>query len=376
VNYEILSFEHIALLLLSFLITIFSIPVIVNFSERKDMLYKPNERTSHITPIPAFGGIAYFLGFMFYFIFARTDLPGLSTILVSCFLIFLTGFFDDLFGLKPIIKLSITIIISLLIVLPGELIITNLHGFFSLFELNAFFSYIITILVIVFIIHAINLIDGVDGLASGLGITALSIFSFCFYRSGNTQYLSFTLPMISSLLAFLLFNIWGKRFKIFMGDSGSLLVGLVIAITLILYMQIPTSYGSIYMKISPVSVFALLIIPIFDTFHVSFKRLARAKSPFAPDRGHIHHTYLKLGLSHRMTTLILIAYTILFFILSQLLLRYMRGYLTLIILVIVALFLWNFPEYMIMKNRRKYALKRYNYINKSSSKSNRGIHKE
>jgi UDP-GlcNAc:undecaprenyl-phosphate GlcNAc-1-phosphate transferase len=104
VNNEILSFEHIALLLLSFLITIFSIPVIVNFSERKDMLYKPNERTSHITPIPAFGGIAFFLGFMFYFIFAQTDLPGLSTILVSCFLIFLTGFIDDLFGLKPIIK--------------------------------------------------------------------------------------------------------------------------------------------------------------------------------------------------------------------------------------------------------------------------------
>lgn len=364
---NLFSFGHIIFLVLSFLITFFIIPIIVKIAKRFDVLYNPNLRSSHNTPIPAFGGIAFFIGFLCYFIFVRTDLPGLQTIIISCVLIFLTGFADDLIGLKPIIKLSITIIISLLVVVHGELFITNLHGFFSIYELNTFFSYSITILVIVFIIHAINLIDGVDGLASGLGITALGIFSFCFYRSGFTQYLSFTLPMISSLLAFLLFNIWGKRFKIFMGDSGSLLVGLVIAITLILYMQIPSSCTTTYMKISPVSVFALLIIPVFDSIHVSIKRFLSGKSPFIPDRGHIHHTYLKLGFSHRMTSLILIVYSLIFFMLTQFLLNYIREHITLLTIVLLALFLWNFPEYMIIRNRRKYALKRHNYINKSKA---------
>jgi UDP-GlcNAc:undecaprenyl-phosphate/decaprenyl-phosphate GlcNAc-1-phosphate transferase len=362
---ELFSLGYYLLMAASFLVTFFIVPRIVKFAKRYKITYNPNYRSSHNTPIPAFGGIAFFIGFMFYFILVKTDLPGLSTILVSCSLMFLTGFVDDLIGLKPVSKLIITLLISVLVVLPGDLIITNLHGFFSIFELNTFFAYSITILVIVFVIHAINLIDGVDGLASGIGITALSIFSFCFYRSGYFQYLSLTLPMVFSLLAFLGFNIWGKRFKIFMGDSGSLLVGLVLALTLILYMQIPSGEIVSYMKISPVSVFALLIIPVVDTIHVSIKRLLNRQSPFTPDRKHIHHTYLKLGLSHRMTTLILIVYTLMFFMLSQFLLNYMRGYLTLIILVIIALFVWNVPEYVIMKNPRKFALRRYNYIVKS-----------
>jgi len=298
----------------------------------------------------------FFLGYIFCLTIAKVEFPGHSFIMVSFVLVFLLGLIDDLFGTRSWIKLLATILIALFIVFPGNLIITNLHGFFSIYKMNLFFSYALTIFVIVFIIHAINLIDGIDGLASGLGITTLSIFSICFYQSGYYQYLMLTLPMIFSLSAFLIFNLWGKRFKIFMGDAGSLLIGLVLAITLIFYMKIPYDYVGGYLRISPVSVFSLLIVPIYDTFHVSAKRILNGQSPFSPDTRHIHHTFLKLGLSHRKSTFVLIMYTIIFFTLGQLLLIDHRAYITLIILIILAFFLWNIPEYIYKNTKKEYAL--------------------
>ena len=170
--------------------------------------------------------------------------------------------------------------------------------------------------------------------------------------------------MIISLAAFLLFNIWGKRFKIFMGDSGSLLLGLIVAISVIHFMQIKNNTIGDFLRISPVTAFALLVIPVFDAFHVSIKRLIIGRSPFKADKEHIHHTYLKLGFTHRITSLILISYTLVFFFFSLFLLQFLSEIITLCIILILAFLVWNIPERFLKRNLRKYTDRRYNYLKK------------
>lgn len=353
-------------LLQGFAITFLIVPVVVIFARKFNLLYKPNNRSSHANPVPALGGIAIFAGFIITFQLITSITKQQSfTIIIATSLIFLVGLIDDLVEVKPWRKLIIIILLSLFITQTQGLTIDNFHGLFSINQLNKLFSIAVTVFVIAYITNAINLIDGVDGLASGLGITILSIFSYCFYHSNNIQYLSLTLPMIASLTAFLLFNIWGRRYKIFMGDSGSLLLGLIVAVSLIRFMKI--GQGAIdNIGISPVTAFAVLIIPVYDAIHVSIKRLVTGRPLFKPDKGHIHHTYLKLGFTHRITSLILVVYTIIFFFLSQILLKYFNDDIALGILIVVAILLWGFAETLLRKYPRKFALRRYNYLTKIS----------
>lgn len=350
-------------LLQGFLITFLLVPIVVIFARKYNLLYKPNSRSSHSSPVPALGGIAIFVGFLITFQLITSITKQQSfTILTATTLIFIVGLIDDLVEIKPWRKLFIVILLSIFITQTQGLTIDNLHGFFSIHQLNEFVSVAITVLVIAFLINAINLIDGVDGLASGLGITILSVFSYFFYISNDIQYLSLTIPMIISLAAFLLFNIWGKRYKIFMGDSGSLLLGLIVAVSLIHFMQLESIAVGDFLRISPVSAFALLVVPVFDAFHVSIKRLIMGRSPFRPDKEHIHHTYLKLGFTHRITSLILISYTLIFFFLSQFLLQFLGEGIALCIILILTFLVWNIPERILKRNLRKYTGRRYNYL--------------
>ncbi len=354
-------------LLQGFLITFLLVPIVVIFARKYNLLYKPNNRSSHSSPVPALGGIAIFVGFLITFQLITSITKQQSfTILIATTLIFIVGLIDDLVEIKPWRKLIIVILLSIFITQTQGLTINNLHGFFSIHQLNEFVSMAITVIVITFLINAINLVDGVDGLASGLGITILSIFSLFFYKSNSIQYLSLTIPMIISLAAFLTFNIWGKRYKIFMGDSGSLLLGLIVAISVIHFMQIKNSFVGSVFSISPVTAFALLVIPVFDAFHVTVKRLIIGRSPFKSDKEHIHHTYLKLGFTHRITSLILISYTLVFFFLSQFLLQFLGEGMALIVILILVFLVWNIPERILKRNLRKYTQRRFNYLDKGS----------
>lgn len=350
---EKIFFFNILLFMIGFSLTFLSIPIIAEIARNMNLLTQPNIRSSHTSPTPAFGGISIFIGFLFMFLLLVHHIsPEIVIILLSVSLIFIIGLVDDIFDLNANIKLLFFIFIAILISTTQGLAINNLHGFLSIHHLHTFISIPLSVLVIVTIINAINLIDGVDGLASGLGIVILGVFSIIFYRSGHMNYLFMTIPFILSLSAFIGFNLWGKRFKMFLGDSGSLVLGLVISISLIHFMGLKESELDTFpVKISPVSVFALLIIPVFDTLYVFTKRIMMRRSPFSPGKEHIHHTYLKFGLSHASITLIFIVYTLLYFALAQVLLNYLSGIFVLGIMLILAIFMWNFTENQARKRK-------------------------
>ena len=346
-------------LLMGFTITLLLTPLIVSIAQKNSLLYWPNNRSSHNIPIPALGGIAIYFGFIMpYIFFSSVSLPEKIMIHISLSLVFILGLIDDLQKIKPFVKLLIISLIAILVARIEELTIFNLHGIFNIYEMPPWLAVLVTTLVIIFIVNAINLLDGIDGLAGGLGIIILGVFSWIFFMYGNEQYLVLNFSMIAALSAFLIYNLYSKKYKIFMGDSGSLFLGLILSINLIRYFKIQGDDADAYFFYTPITVLTLFIVPIFDSVHVFFKRVLMRKSPFLPDRNHIHHTYLKLGLSHRMASLVLIFYTLFFFFLSQFILIFLNSYLTIIVILLFALILWHIPENIIKRNRRKYALKR------------------
>ncbi|MFW5872440.1 MAG: glycosyltransferase family 4 protein, partial [bacterium] len=217
-----ISYWYWFFLIQGFVITLMSVPVITTFARKYQLVYVPNQRSSHTIPVPALGGIAIYAGFMISFLLLRyvgyMESLKVSLVILSIFII---GLVDDLVDLKASLKLFVFIILATVIAFSQGLSVTNLHGFLGITHMNGIFSYIITIFGILAILNAINLIDGVDGLAGGLGIFILSVLSWVFFKSNHIDYLILTLPMILALLAFLIFNVWGKNYKIFMGDSGS-----------------------------------------------------------------------------------------------------------------------------------------------------------
>jgi len=329
-------------LLNGFLLTFISVPFIATLARKKHLLVELNFRSSHTYPTPAFGGISIFLGFFIsVLVFSPIVQDGILKVLVSITVIFLIGLADDLVDIKAGLKLFLFIITSIFLCYNQGFLINDFHGFLSISHLNMVFAFPITVFAIITIINAINLIDGIDGLASGLGILILGIFSWVFYRSDHISYLIFSLPMMFSLFAFFLYNIWGKRFKMFMGDSGSLLLGLIISICVILFLGL--DQGEIHsniISVSMVSVFGIMVVPLFDLVFVFIKRLSVGKSPFHPGKEHIHHTYLKFGLKHGAITLILIVFTFVFFILSQVLLNYLSEPETFGLLLLLATTKW------------------------------------
>lgn len=336
---SLLAFREFYKMLFSFLfgfiIPLILIPGIVSYARRKNILYWPDYRSSHLSPVPALGGIAIYMGFLIpYMIFSGTTLSIKLMIIISTSLIFILGLIDDLHSIKPLRKLLIIILIAILISNIEGLTINSLNGFLNIHELPNLPAVIITSLLIIFIVNAINLLDGIDGLAGGIVIIILSIFSWIFKKNGYENYVILNLIIIAAVSSFLIYNLWSKKYKIFMGDSGSLFLGLILSITLIRYFNLQKNIISSYFSTSPVTILALFIVPLFDSVRVFLKRIFMNKSPFLPDRNHIHHTFLKLGFSHRMASLILIFYTIFFFLFSQLLLFFLKSYFALIILLL------------------------------------------
>lgn len=343
--------------LLGFIIPLILIPGIVSFAKKNNLLYWPDNRSSHMFPVPALGGIAIFAGFIIpYLIFSGTTLSIKLMIFISTSLIFILGLIDDIQGVKPLSKLLVITLIAILISNVEGLKINSLNGFLNIHELPNWAAVTITSILIIVIVNAINLLDGIDGLAGGIVIIILSIFSWIFSKNGFDNYLIFNIAIIAAVSSFLIYNLWSEKYKIFMGDSGSLFLGLILSITLIRYINVQVNIVSYYLSTSLVTILALFIVPLFDSVHVFFKRILMNKSPFLPDRNHIHHTFLKLGLSHHMTSLILIFYTIFFFLLSQLLLFFLNSYFAFTLLILLAILLWYIPESILKKNLRKYFL--------------------
>ncbi|AWO01791.1 undecaprenyl/decaprenyl-phosphate alpha-N-acetylglucosaminyl 1-phosphate transferase [Chitinophaga alhagiae] len=302
---------------LSFVITYFAIPVLIRVAELKHLYDEPDERKSHKSRIPTLGGLGFFAGFVLasaVCVPAQQTFP-LQYLLAAFFIIFIVGMKDDLVGLSPVKKLVGQLIAAFVIIYLGNLQIRNMYGFFGIGELPYHFSLLLTYFTFIVVINAFNLIDGIDGLAGSVGMLVSAVLGAYFLYVNEVLYAVMGFSMAAGLAAFLIYNITPA--KIFMGDTGSLLVGLVNAALIVKFIEVAGNpAGKMPIQSVPAIAFAILIVPLFDTLRVFAIRMSRGRSPFTADRHHIHHYMLALGLSHSQATAVAILSNIAFITLA------------------------------------------------------------
>ena len=303
---------------ISLILTYLIIPRLIIFADRYRLSDVAGKRASHEGSIPIFGGIAIFLAIIVSLLFFA-DLREIQFIITSLLIVFFVGMIDDLLSLSPYKKLFGQIVAILILVYLGDLKIDSMHGVLGIYELPNFIATLFTVFVVIVIINAVNLIDGVDGLASGIGI--ISSFSFgliaVIMNQPNMAIIAFSL--MGGLLAFLRYNFHPA--KIFMGDTGSLLVGMILSILAINLISTGLVIENYHLpNKGPLLAIVFLAIPLFDSLRVFIVRISKGAHPLYPGREHIHHALLELGIGHKKTSLILYIFSILLIILTLLLL--------------------------------------------------------
>jgi len=275
------------------------------------------------------GGIAIFIGF-FISSLIWIDIQGwagIKFILVALFVIFFIGVRDDLVPLRAIVKLMAQIMSASLVIFLFDLRIQSFYGIFGVTEINEPLSIMLTYFTIIVITNSFNLIDGLDGLAGTIAIVALLAFGVWFFLTGNYIFSILTFSMLGAIFAFLIFN-WEPS-EIFMGDTGALVIGMMLAILTIHFINLnywlPES-SPYRFKASVGTAACFIIIPLIDTLRIVILRLSKRQSPFAPDKSHIHHAIMRLGMTHGQTTLILGGVNLLFIGFALLLRNYSEKY--------------------------------------------------
>jgi len=316
----------------SLFVSLLCIPPLIKVAILKRLFDEPGGRKLHIRMIPTIGGIIIFAATMFSFglwfpsdsFFADGNIPDMITslqytaeiqqaklsmddfkyILATVLILFFVGVKDDIIGTAPIKKLAAHILVALILVLMANVRITSMYGIFGINELPEYVSIFLSLFTIIVVINAFNLIDGVDGLAAGVGFIASVAFGLWFHFAGDQVMSILSFSLAGALLGFLVFNF--NPAKIFMGDSGSLTIGLIIAVLAIRLIEYKPGAieSNLLMEISkPIFAMSVLVYPLIDTLRIFIYRLVRGVSPFAADKNHIHHQIIGLGLSHKQTVL-------------------------------------------------------------------------
>ena len=313
--------------LLSLVLGLMIIPKILLISYKKRLFDLPDSRKVHQVPVPRLGGISFFpvilisscfiLGVRVSTGFPIVELPAHEFLFftVGGMMLFLIGVADDLIGVNYRYKFLVQIIAAFLIVCPGEWFNT-LGGLFGIYELPVTLGVLFTLFVVVYITNAINLIDGIDGLASGLSCIALSVLGTICMVEGDEIYAQLAFATLGVIVPFWFYNVFGnakRGHKLFMGDTGSLILGYIISLLVIHLSRNDMSEANEEAHSHMVLAFSTLIVPLFDVVRVVIHRLREGKSPFLPDKNHFHHKLLRTGMRPRqvMVTILFIA---LFFI--------------------------------------------------------------
>jgi len=313
-------FDILLCISIAFTITYLSIPVIIFVANSKKLYDVPDARKIHDAPIPSLGGLGIFAGFIMaaLTIVNFAEAIDFQYFFAAFFVIFFLGLKDDILDITPIKKFIGQVGAAFLIIYKGNIQIQSMHGFLGIDQLPPLFSLIFTYLTVIVIINSFNLIDGVDGLAGSLALMAVTIFGIYFYKVNMMPFAVLAFATAGSLVAFLIFNF--QPAKIFMGDTGSLLLGLINAILVIKFINIANLPDvTVPVSSAPAVGFAILMIPLLDTLRVFGIRIGHRRSPFSPDRNHIHHLLLDRGLSHRTITISLVGVNLIFIILVYML---------------------------------------------------------
>ncbi|MBO7636759.1 MAG: undecaprenyl/decaprenyl-phosphate alpha-N-acetylglucosaminyl 1-phosphate transferase [Paludibacteraceae bacterium] len=339
---------------LSLVFTGILIPQILLIAFRKKLFDEPDGRKIHHSTVPRLGGIAFEHVILFsFFILLVLDINSgryllsnelqshtleLSVSVCSLILLYLVGIADDLVGVKYRAKFVVQITCGILF-LVGGLSISDCHGILGIHQLPSFLSIPFSIVMVVFIINAINLIDGIDGLASGLSGVALLFYTYIFYQLGEYLYALISITTLGTIIPFFYYNVFGnpeKHRKIFMGDSGSLTIGLILCLLSFKIANLDMSLHpetSVYNPL--VLAFIPLMIPCMDVVHVFIHRVRHHKNPFLPDKNHIHHKLLRMGMSQRSSLLLILVLSALFMVGFILLSQYVNINIVFIVYIII-----------------------------------------
>jgi UDP-GlcNAc:undecaprenyl-phosphate/decaprenyl-phosphate GlcNAc-1-phosphate transferase len=285
-----------------------TVPIIVRVSKAKKLFDFPDERKVNKIVIPNLGGISLFMGISIATLLSLNQLfyPDFRYILAGMIILLFIGIKDDIMVISARKKFIAQIICALVLIIPGNIRFTNLHGAFGIYEINYFISASVSLLTIVAIINALNMIDGIDGLAAAIGTLISLSFGILFIYLEQHTYAILCFAATGSLIMFYFYNVFGKVNKIFMGDTGSLIIGILAAVFVIKYNEFSLNSNEQVINFSPAFSMAIIAVSFFDMIKVSISRIIDMKSPVNPDMKHIHHKLLRLGYSHQKSTFVLI----------------------------------------------------------------------
>jgi len=312
----------------SFLVVLLATPSLIKVAKLKHLVDEPgDDRKLHSRSVPTIGGIIIFGAIVFSYSlwfpeeYNHIDnmLSNFKHLIAILILLFFVGVKDDIIGTAPMKKLVAHIIVGFIMVIMADIRIESMHGIFGLRSLEIWQSYLLSLFVYIVIVNSFNLIDGIDGLAGGIGFIISGFFGLIFLFWGDVPLALLAFVLCGSLLGFLVFNFSPAR--IFMGDSGSLVVGAIICVLAISVINLPELInGKTLTNIvvpnwlaslnKPVLVMSILVYPLIDTIRVFTIRALKGVSPFLADRNHIHHRLIALGLNHAKAVLILYLYNI------------------------------------------------------------------
>lgn len=315
--------QHILIAFFSSLLAVMWIhPLVVKIAIAKNIVDNPDARKLQRVPIPVLGGCAVLFGILLGigFTSAHSGCPSLFIIITAMTIMLYTGTMDDILSLSPRLRFVIEIMVVALLMMANNQSINNFYGLWGVDTINQWIAFPLTIFAAVGIINAINLIDGVDGLSSGYGVMAGIAFAILFALAGDISMLTLAVVTAGSLIPFFFHNVFGKTSKMFIGDGGTLVLGVVFSSFVINTL----SNGSIVGKfvdsdfgLIPFTL-AVLSIPVFDTLRVMSARIMHGTSPFSPDKTHLHHLFIELGFSHAGTTVSILTLNTLIIILQLL----------------------------------------------------------
>ena len=313
----------ILVFLTSFIVVLYSTPALIKVAVLKRLIDTPSEdRKIHKRSVPTIGGIIIYAGTLFAYALWFNVRDGaedevifksineFKLIIATSLILFFVGVKDDIIGTAPVKKLFAHIIVALILVLMGNIRITGLHGIFGVYDIPDWGSVFISIFTYVVVVNAFNLIDGVDGLAAGVGFISSCAFGVWFIFANEFGYAALSFALAGALTGFLIFNF--SPAKIFMGDSGSLVIGMFICVLAIKMIEYPTAeLDDFWVHISkPVFAISALAYPLLDTLRVFIIRAVKGQSPFNADRNHLHHKLIDCNYSHVKTVIIIYVFSV------------------------------------------------------------------
>lgn len=339
--------------IISILLAVMIIPNILFVSHKRRLFDMPDSRKVHQRPVSRLGGVSFFPAISVSFCliigtqlalsyYADTSMPhsipySFIFLGAGCMMLYLIGIMDDIVGVGYRYKFIVQFIAAAILAFSGSWINT-LGGLFGIWSIPAWIGIPFTIFVIIYITNAINLIDGIDGLASGLSIIAMIVFSLTFIFQHEYIYALLAFATLGVLLPFWFYNVFGytrHHHKLFMGDTGSLTLGYILSFIVIKFCTV-SSATTEHDNFGVIIAISALFIPLLDVVRVVINRIARGKSPFLPDRSHIHHKFLDTGMRPRLTMLTILSMSVLFIILNVLLSKHIN----ITILLILDVVLW------------------------------------